>query len=277
MRCCPKCRNVPNERGIPWDEREIKEESYLEFRTQPMIEAALREARQEAAQEAPQPERTEQQDAACGMLPACAPLANPFVPFQRDDPPVYAAAVGAVRGTLFPGLDLPLRGQENSGELSGTLQRDLQALGFAVVELGEYLDTHPGDARAAELFRSYSGLYAQAAAAWEAENGPIVQRSAVGESGYDWLRGPWPWQYAAQHNALLHGPEPAVRHFGALLVRAAALLGLGGRRFSVPHCRVPAHLGTCGRFSVRYSAKTLNFWLVCTKASNIIRALFTIL
>ena len=120
-----------------------------------------------------------QQDAACGMLPACAPLANPFVPFQRDDPPVYAAAVGAVRGTLFPGLDLPLRGQENSGEL------------------GEYLDTHPGDARAAELFRSYSGLYAQAAAAWEAENGPIVQRSAVGESGYDWLRGPWPWQYAA--------------------------------------------------------------------------------
>ena len=100
----------------------------MEFRTQPMIEAALREARQEAAQEAPQPERTEQQDAACGMLPACAPLANPFVPFQRDDPPVYAAAVGAVRGTLFPGLDLPLRGQENSGELSGTLQRDLQAL-----------------------------------------------------------------------------------------------------------------------------------------------------
>lgn len=55
MRCCPKCRNVPNERGIPWDEREIKEESYLEFRTQPMIEAALREAWQEAAQEAPQP------------------------------------------------------------------------------------------------------------------------------------------------------------------------------------------------------------------------------
>ena len=88
-------------------------------------------------------------------------------------------------------------GPENSGELSGTLQRDLQALGFAVVELGEYLDTHPGDARAAELFRSYSGLYAQAATAWEAENGPIVQRSAVGESGYDWLRGPWPWQYAA--------------------------------------------------------------------------------
>ena len=48
-----------------------------------------------------------------------------------------------------------------------------------------------------DRFRSYSGLYAQAAAAWEAENGPIVQRSAVGESGYDWLRGPWPWQYAA--------------------------------------------------------------------------------
>lgn len=41
--------------------------------------------------------------------------------------------------------------------------------------------------------------------------------------------------------------------------------------------RVPDRCSMRGRFSVRYSAKTLNFWLVCTKASNIIRALFTIL
>ncbi|MFR4994874.1 MAG: spore coat protein CotJB [Oscillospiraceae bacterium] len=169
----------------------------MEFRTQPMIEAALREARQEAAQEAPQPERTEQQDAACGMLPACAPLANPFVPFQRDDPPVYAAAVGAVRGTLFPGAG---PSAARTGEQWRAKRYAAARPAGAGLRRGgacEYLDTHPGDARAAELFRSYSGLYAQAAAAWEAENGPIVQRSAVGESGYDWLRGPWPWQYAA--------------------------------------------------------------------------------
>ena len=146
-------------------------------------------------------EKPEVKPAVCeagqGTLPGCAALVFPYIPMQSNNPTRYSRTEALQTGTLFPGLDLPLRGQENSGELNGTLQRDLQALGFAVVELGEYLDTHPGDARAAELFRSYSGLYAQAAAAWEAENGPIVQRSAVGESGYDWLRGPWPWQYAA--------------------------------------------------------------------------------
>ena len=43
-----------------------------------------------------------------GKLPSSAPLANPYVPFQLENPPVYEASNGIVRGTLFPGLDLPL-------------------------------------------------------------------------------------------------------------------------------------------------------------------------
>ena len=43
-----------------------------------------------------------------GRLPAMAPLANPYVPFQLENPPQYEAQKGLVRGTLFPGLDLPL-------------------------------------------------------------------------------------------------------------------------------------------------------------------------
>ena len=42
-----------------------------------------------------------------GRLPSMAPLANPYVPFQIENPPVYEARKGIVRGTLFPGLDLP--------------------------------------------------------------------------------------------------------------------------------------------------------------------------
>lgn len=42
-----------------------------------------------------------------GRLPAMAPLANPYVPFQLENPPQYEAQKGLVRGTLFPGLDLP--------------------------------------------------------------------------------------------------------------------------------------------------------------------------
>ena len=33
-----------------------------------------------------------------GRLPAMAPLANPYVPFQQDDPPKYEAKKVIVRG-----------------------------------------------------------------------------------------------------------------------------------------------------------------------------------
>ena len=45
-----------------------------------------------------------------GVLPASAPLANPYVPFQRENPPRYEARKGMVRGTMYPGLDLPFMG-----------------------------------------------------------------------------------------------------------------------------------------------------------------------
>ena len=50
-----------------------------------------------------------------GKLPAAAPLANPFVPFQADNPEQYEAKLGLVRGTLYPGLDLPFMGMVNKG------------------------------------------------------------------------------------------------------------------------------------------------------------------
>lgn len=48
-----------------------------------------------------------------GVLPACAPLANPYVPFQQNNPQTYPAKKGVVRGTLFSGLDLPFVGRIN--------------------------------------------------------------------------------------------------------------------------------------------------------------------
>ena len=55
-----------------------------------------------------------------GRLPAMAPLANPYVPFQLENPPQYEAQKGLVRGTLFPGLDLPFMGMVNLNELPET-------------------------------------------------------------------------------------------------------------------------------------------------------------
>ncbi len=132
-----------------------------------------------------------------GILPAEAPLANPYVPFQRNNPPTYAADKGAVRGTLFPGLDLPYHGMGNEGSLSNTHLQELQSLCFAITELGEYLDTHKDDTEAFSLMKSYAALYQMGREKYEALHGPLTQKAAAEQDSYQWLQDPWPWDYEA--------------------------------------------------------------------------------
>ena len=94
-----------------------------------------------------------------GQLPSCAPLANPSVPFQQTGADLYTASCALIRGTLFPGLDLPYGGQENTQEKLATASVELQQMGFALQELALYLDTHAEDTEAAQLFNQYVELY----------------------------------------------------------------------------------------------------------------------
>lgn len=69
------------------------------------------------------------------------------------------------------------------------------ALGFAMKELGLYLDTHMNDTEAAELFAQYAKLYKEGQAAYSAQYGPLLQEDAVSDGHYRWLHDPWPWEY----------------------------------------------------------------------------------
>ncbi len=211
--------------------RPEKEEFSLEIRTQSMVnredtperesEAAMTQMPREPLRESgllplpmqrepmrdppvtPRPQREDavvppSQDAMYGILPARAPLANPFVPFQQNNPQTYPAKQGIVRGTLFPGLNLPYLGKVNTEPLDDTPLHELQALGFALVELVEYLDTHPNDRDAFALFRSYAKLYREGREAYEKQFGPLTPAAAAEGEQYCWLRGPWPWEYRAQ-------------------------------------------------------------------------------
>ena len=131
-----------------------------------------------------------------GRLPSMAPLANPYVPFQLENPPVYDAKKGIIRGTLFPGLDLPFMGMINQKELPATPQAELQTLAFAINELGLYLDTHRDDAEALQMYRAYQKMYEEGKARYEKEYGPMNHMSVAGEK-YRWLDDPWPWEYSA--------------------------------------------------------------------------------
>lgn len=131
-----------------------------------------------------------------GRLPQYAPLANPYVPFQQSDPATYTAKRGIIRGTLFPGLDLPFLGMVNETELPDRPMQELQALSFAIDELGLYLDTHPDDEAALELFRDYVKLYREGMRKYEEDCGPLTQQSAASQEAYRWLKGPWPWEFS---------------------------------------------------------------------------------
>ena len=131
-----------------------------------------------------------------GRLPAMAPLANPYVPFQMDNPEQYEANLGLVRGTLYPGLDLPFQGMVNKKPLPQSPTSELQALGFAVQELALYLDTHRDDAEALELYRRYQQLLHDKRMEYVRKHGPLSHRDQTAAPEYEWLNDPWPWEYS---------------------------------------------------------------------------------
>ena len=132
-----------------------------------------------------------------GRLPAIAPLVNPYVPYQMENPPRYEARKGLIRGTLFPGLDLPFMGMVNNKELPVTSLSDLQALGFAVNELALYLDPHREDQEALEVYRAYQQMYNNCREQYMKKHGPLNHHMISDEMTFRWLDDPWPWEYCA--------------------------------------------------------------------------------
>ena len=145
--------------------------------------------------------RQQNAECACGRLPAMAPLANPYVPFQQENPPKYEPRYGLIRGTMFPGLDLPFQGRVNTKELNVTPMTELQALAFAVQELALYLDTHRDDREALEVYRTYQQMYRQCREQYEEKYGPLNHKMPDNCNEYRWLDDPWPWEYCKNKGA----------------------------------------------------------------------------
>ena len=125
---------------------------------------------------------------------ACAPLANPYVPFQGQNPDRYTAGRALMKGTLFPGLDLPFMNMVNKpGDLSTPLC-ELMAMDFVIRELNLYLDTHPDDREAFDTLQKCIRLSAEGRKRYVEQYGPVSLRDLESSDVYDWLNAPWPWQ-----------------------------------------------------------------------------------
>ena len=130
-----------------------------------------------------------------GRLPAMAPLANPYVPFQIEGPVRYEPRKAMVRGTLYPGLDLPFMGMVNQNNLPVTPLSEVQVLAFAVQELALYLDTHPEDTGAISYFGENNRKYQEALHEYSQKYGPLTLAHVHHPEDYwNWVDQPWPWQ-----------------------------------------------------------------------------------
>ena len=133
----------------------------------------------------------------CGALPDCAPLAVTVVPGQASSQPRYDSGKALTRGTLFPGLDLPLGNIVNS-ETPDVPMAELMALDFAAHDLSLYLDTHPDDTEAFETYRDLLALAEEGKARYTKLYGPICKTDLSKAGSYTWLGGPWPWEYVGK-------------------------------------------------------------------------------
>lgn len=129
-----------------------------------------------------------------GRLPHMAPLATPYVPFQMEDPPKYEPRKALIRGTLYPGLDLPFMGMVNQREKAVTPRSQLQTLAFVIQELALYLDTHPDDCQALAQYREYQQRYHDCLMDYGKKCGPMTHHMPVDDETYTWLKDPWPWE-----------------------------------------------------------------------------------
>ena len=131
----------------------------------------------------------------CGTLPACAPLAVPYVPFQQKGSQKYDQIDALANGTIYPSLNLPFHLKVDAAGLPDNHSTQLQALLFVVTELGMYLDTHQDDTEAFRLFQQYTEMARAAKKQYEQMHGPLTQLSAGQDAAYRWLDDPWPWEF----------------------------------------------------------------------------------
>ena len=131
-----------------------------------------------------------------GQLPMCAPLGMSYVPAQKNTDDSYDPNMALVRGTLFPGLDLPFMNVVNKGKLTGTPLGELMALDFVIKELNLYLDTHKDDEEAFRTLKSTLALYEEGKERYAKKYGPLTIHDLKYSDSFNWLCDPWPWDYS---------------------------------------------------------------------------------
>ncbi|MDR1117195.1 MAG: spore coat protein CotJB [Oscillospiraceae bacterium] len=121
------------------------------------------------------------------------PIAMGYVPAQRGSKR-YEPMEALDRGTLYPGLDLPFKNNYEGMKLANTESNELMSYGFAIAELGLYLNTNKDDDEAFQLYRALVNSYNKMREDYVMKNGPIGKFDVTDSKKYQWTNDPWPWE-----------------------------------------------------------------------------------
>lgn len=80
---------------------------------------------------------------------------------------------------------------------AGTLLRQIRAVDFALYETVLYLDVYPKSTAAMETYQRLKTQREELHAAYEAAYGPLTPFGNESETSWDWVKGPFPWEYDA--------------------------------------------------------------------------------
>lgn len=70
----------------------------------------------------------------------------------------------------------------------------IDMVSFAVVEITEYLDSHPKDEEAMKYFNYYAKLRREALCVYGEKYGPLTIDTANPQQYWEWASQPWPWE-----------------------------------------------------------------------------------
>ncbi|MBP3630778.1 MAG: spore coat protein CotJB [Clostridia bacterium] len=78
------------------------------------------------------------------------------------------------------------------------LLKKLSGAQFAALEMQLYLDTHKNDASALKSMQEYLRQAKEYRKEYEERFGPITPNDLYGDTTFNWLNAPWPWEHESE-------------------------------------------------------------------------------
>lgn len=88
--------------------------------------------------------------------------------------------------------ECPEECMENRNRVRAEMMKQIKCLGFAIVDIAQYLDTHPDDRKALCLHREYCNQLEDLKDKYQRVFGPLSIFYPCNK--WRWLEEPWPWE-----------------------------------------------------------------------------------